>query len=240
MKEAGQIAWYWLSRTQQSMFFNACKVGRSPVQLQQPLWIHVSPYCGFVILRPVDRAKPGAPVTAGRDSALARLVFLLCFIPPSLTDAEAENCFYLPGAAASHSLLPNLSQSTPPSLALLLLSASSLLLPLPASPSLFLSLHNPPLSFSFLCHIHTWPKTSPEWQAARGTLCLKPQLSVPSMRTAVDVCPPKQSNWAWKCYIGSVCVQSSRKAIQHFYDQQVSKAIYMNIWNIKKRNIKGT
>lgn len=114
---------------------------------------------------------------------------------------------------------------------------SCLSLPLPPSFSLSTT---PPLSFSFLCHIHTWPKTSPEWQAARGTLCLKPQLSVPSMRTAVDVCPPKQSNWAWKCYIGSVCVQSSRKAIQHFYDQQVSKAIYMNIWNIKKRNIKGT
>lgn len=155
MKKAGQIAWYWLSRTQQSVFFNACKVGRSPIQLRHPLWIHVSPYCGFLILRPVDRAKPGAPVTAGRDSALARLVFLLCFIPPSLTDAEAENCFYLPGAAASHSLLPNLSQSTPPSLALLLLSASSLLLPLPPSLSLSLSLSLLPPCLLVFCATYT-------------------------------------------------------------------------------------
>lgn len=92
--------------------------------------------CG---MRPADREKPGAQVTAGSlDSSHPRLASLLCFIPRMQTPAEGKKRFYLPAAAASYSLLLDLSlsQSTPPSLALLLLSASSLLLPLSLSLSL--------------------------------------------------------------------------------------------------------
>lgn len=111
-----------------------------------PLVSCVSPFCirvheCLVLLcvcdpRPADQEKPGAPVTAGSlDSSLPQLASLLCFIPRSQTPAEGEKSFYLPAAAASHSLLLDLSlsQSTPPSLARLLLSASSLLLPLSLS-----------------------------------------------------------------------------------------------------------
>lgn len=124
------------------VFVCACEVGRSPGQLCEPVYIRVHEclvllcVCG---LRPADPRKPGAPVTAGSlDSSLRWLASLFRFIPHSQTPAEGEKSFYLPAAAASHSLLLDLSlsQSTPPSVVFLLLSACSLLLPL----SLFFSL----------------------------------------------------------------------------------------------------
>lgn len=58
------------------------------------LWV-----CG---LRPADRERPGAQVTAGSpDSSHNRLALLLRFIPCTQTPAEAEKRFYLPAAAAS-------------------------------------------------------------------------------------------------------------------------------------------
>lgn len=51
-------------------------------------------------------------MTAGSlDSSLPRLASLLCFIPRSQTPAEGEKRFYLPAAAASHSLLLDLPLS---------------------------------------------------------------------------------------------------------------------------------
>lgn len=135
----------------------ACEVGRSPWSAVGTL-LHTCPQVCLVPLRvcglrPADREKPGAPVTAGSlDSSLPRLASLLCFIPRSQTPAEGEKSFYLPAAAASHSLLLDLSlsQSTPP----LFGSPPPIrFLVTPASPLLSLSLS------SFLCHKHTHAHT---------------------------------------------------------------------------------
>lgn len=97
-------------------------------------------------------------MTAGSlDLSLPRLPSLLCFIPRSQTPAEGKKSFYLPAAAASHSLLldsltlavhPSLLGSPPP--------IRSLITPAPLSRSLSLSSS---LSWllvsSFLCHKHT-------------------------------------------------------------------------------------
>lgn len=124
------------------------RLGGPPGQLCE-LFLHTCPRVCLVLLcicglRPADQGKPGAPVTAGSlDRSLPRLPLLLCFILRWQTPTEGEKSFYLPAAAASHSLLRDLSlsQSTPPSLALLLLlSASSLLPSLSLSLSLALSL----------------------------------------------------------------------------------------------------
>ncbi len=142
--EAGETASVWLSRSGYECVL-------VPVNWAVP-WSAVSfcirvhecvlSSCAFEVLRPADRKKPGAPVTAGSlDLSLPCLASLLCFIPRLQTPAEGEKSFYLPAAAASHSLLLDLSlsQSTPPFLAFLLLSACSLLLPLSLSLSFSLS-----------------------------------------------------------------------------------------------------
>lgn len=119
------------------MFFNTRKVGRSPIQLWHPFCIHVLPYCWFVVLRPVDWKKPGSPMTASRNSALARLVFLLCFIPPLQT--QRQGTAFISLVLQLHTPFCPISHNPP----LPLWLSSSYLLPHYSCLS-----HPPPLSLS--------------------------------------------------------------------------------------------
>lgn len=127
----------------------------------EPFCIRVTPMCLILLcvcgLRPADQreARSSSDNRQPGFVSLPRLASLLCFIPRSQAPAEGEKSFYLPAAAASHSLLlalslsqsyPSLLGSPPPPIRFLVTPALALTL----SPFLIRLLVN-----SFPCHKHT-------------------------------------------------------------------------------------
>lgn len=115
---------------------------------------------------------------AGTQLLLALYFPFALSLPPS--QMQRQRTAFISLVLQLHTLFCPISYNPP----LPLWLSSSYPLPHYSCLSLPLSLHPPPCLLVF-CATYTH-EASPECQAARGTLCLIPQLSVPLMRIAVD------------------------------------------------------